>query len=127
MSAAGLPFNAELVPTNSMVEILSNLSENRITGTTAKRLLAMVFDGDRRDVNAIIHEENLALQHMSRDEYLAMAQSLIDENNDKVKQIQQKGQMGKLKWFVGQMMRQGEGKVEAIKAEAILKELLGVP
>ena len=110
-----------------MVEILSNLSENRITGTTAKRLLAIVFDGDRRDVNAIIHEENLALKHLSRDEYLAMAQSLIDGNNDKVKQIQQKRQMGKLKWFVGQMMRQGEGKVEAIKAEAILKELLKVP
>lgn len=110
-----------------MVDILFNLSENRITGTTAKRLLAMAFNGDRRDINTIIHEENLALQHLSREEYLAMARSLIDENNDKVKQIQQKGQMGKLKWFVGQMMRQGEGKVEAIKAEAILKELLGVP
>ena len=110
-----------------MVDILSNLSENRITGTTAKQLLAMAFHGDRRDINVIIDKENLALRHLSRDEYLAMAQGLIDENNDKVNQIQQKGQMGKLKWFVGQMMRQGEGKVEAIKAEAILKELLGVP
>ena len=127
MSAAALPFSPELVPSNTMVDILSNLSENRITGTTAKRLLAMAFNGDRRDINTIINEDNLALQHLSRDEYLVMAQSLINENNDKVKQIQQKGQMGKLKWFVGQMMRQGEGKVEAIKAEAILKELLGVP
>ena len=126
LSAAALPFSPDLVPPSSMVDI-SNLSENRITGTTAKRLLAMAFDGDRRDINSIIHEENLALRHLSRDEYLAMAQSLVDENNDKVKQIQQKGQMGKLKWFVGQMMRQGEGKVEAVKAEAILKELLGVP
>lgn len=109
-----------------MVDILSDLSENRITGTTAKRLLAMIFNGDSRDIKTIIYEENLALRHLSRDEYFAMAQSLIGENNDKVKQIQQKGQMGKLKWFVGQMMRQGEGKVEAIKAEAILKELLGV-
>ena len=127
MSAAALPFSPELVPSNTMVDILSNLSENRITGTTAKHLLAMAFNGDRRDINTIIDEDNLALQHLSRDEYLVMAQSLINENNDKVKQIQQKGQMGKLKWFVGQMMRQGEGKVEAIKAEAILKELLGVP
>ena len=109
-----------------MVDILSNLSETRITGTTAKRLLAMAFNGDRRDINAIIDEENLALRHLSRDEYLTMAQSLINDNNDKVKQIQQKGQLGKLKWFVGQMMRQGEGKVEAMKAEAVLKELLDV-
>ena len=127
LSAAALPFSPDFVPPSSMVDILSNMSENCITGTTAKRLLAMAFHGDRRDINAIIHEENLALRHLSRDEYLAMAQSLIDGNDDKVKQIQQKGQMGKLKWFVGQMMRQGGGKVDAIKAEAILKELLGVP
>ena len=110
-----------------MVEILSNLSSNHITGTTAKRLLATVFDGDRRDIDIIIEDENLALQHLSQAEYLAMARDLMGQNPDKVKQIQEKGQMGKLKWFVGEMMRQGEGKVAAIKAEAALKELLRVP
>lgn len=126
LSAAATPFSPELVPPETMVDILSNLNEDRITGTTAKQLLAMVFDGDKRTIDTIIKDENLELQRLSRDEYIAMAQGLIDENGEKVKQIQQKRQMGKLMWFVGQMMRQGEGKVEASKAEATLKELLGL-
>lgn len=109
-----------------MVQILSNLDRGQITGTTAKRLLSMVFDGDERAVGTIIEQENLRLQPLSRDEYLAMAQDLIAENETKVKQIQQKKQLGKLQFFVGQMMRRGEGKVEAGKAEKVLKELLGL-
>ena len=124
LSAATTPFTPNLVPPESMVDILVNLHKSRITGTTAKKLLAMVFNGDKRAIKNIVKDENLQLQRLSQDEYIAMAQLLIDENGDKVKQIQQKRQMGKLKWFVGQMMRQGEGKVEASKAEATLKNLL---
>ena len=109
-----------------MVQILSNLDKDQITGTTAKRLLSMVFDGDQRSIGVIIEEENLRFQSLSRDEYLMMAQDLLNENETKVKQIQQKKQLGKLQYFVGQMMRQGEGKVEASKAESALKELLGL-
>lgn len=109
-----------------MVDILANLHQNRITGTTAKQLLAMVFDGDKRAIDIIIKDEKLNLDRLSREEYISMAQSLITRNGDKVDQIQQKRQMGKLKWFVGEMMKQGKGNVEANKAEAILKELLGL-
>lgn len=107
-----------------MAEILSNLFQGRITSTTAKRLLAMVFDGDRRNVNDIIEEEDLELHPMSHDDYLAMAQQILDENPQKVKQIEQGKQYGKIQFFVGQMMRRGEGKVEAEKANDTLKELL---
>ena len=107
-----------------MVSILQNLDEGKITGSTAKRLLAMVFDGDKRDVNTIIDQDNLSLQRLSREEYVTMAQALLDEDPKKVEQIQRGKQLGKLKFFVGQMMRQGSGRVEAQKAEAVLKELL---
>ena len=107
-----------------MVSILQNLDEGKITGSTAKRLLAMVFDGDKREVNTIIDQDNLSLQRLSREEYIMMAQALLDEDPKKVEQIQKGKQLGKLKFFVGQMMRQGSGRVEAQKAEAVLKELL---
>lgn len=61
---------------------------------------------------------------MHREEYLTMARTLLAENCERVQLIQQKRQLGKLQWFVGQMMRQGKGKAEATKAEAVLKELL---
>ena len=107
-----------------MVSILQNLDKGKITGSTAKRLLAMIFDGDNRDVNAIIDQDNLSLQRLSRDEYIKMAQALLDEEPKKVEQIRRGKQLGKLKFFVGQMMRRGFGRVEAQKAEAVLKELL---
>lgn len=109
-----------------MVSILQNLDEGKITGSIAKKLLAMVFDGDKRDVNTIIEQDDLSLQHLSREEYIAMAQALLDNDPKTVKKIQNGKQLGKLKFFVGQMMHQGSGRVEAQKAEAVLKELLGL-
>ena len=96
-----------------------------ITGRTAKQLLAMVFHGDARDVDTIIEQENLRLVPLSRSSYVQMASELIRENEAMVMQIR-KGQMGKVQWFVGQMMRKGEGMVEAEKAEGVLREILGV-
>ena len=86
----------------------------------------MVFNGDNRDVKKIIEQDDLSLQRMSQDEYVTMAQAVLSEDSKIVEQIQQGKQLGKLKFFVGQMMRQGAGKVEAQKAEAVLKELLGL-
>ena len=124
LNTANIPFSPTIVPPASMVSILQNLHEERITGSTAKRLLAMIFDGDNRDVNAIIEQDHLSLQRLSRDEYIAMAQALLDEEPKKVEQIRRGKQIGKLKFFVGQMMRRGSGRVEAQKAEGVLKGLL---
>lgn len=109
-----------------MLSILQNLDEGKITGRTAKEVLAMVFGGDERDVNTIIKQDDLSLHRLPREEYIMMAQALLDKDPKKVEQIQKGKQLGKLKFFVGQMMRQGSGKVEAQKAEAVLKELLGI-
>lgn len=86
----------------------------------------MVFDGDKRSIETIIDSEGLALQPMPQEQYVKMAQAFLKENKDKVKQIQEKKQLGKVKWFVGQMVRQGEGKIEAQRAEATLRNLLGL-
>ena len=83
----------------------------------------MAFDGDTRDINLIIKEETLELRGLTDQEYEEMARGLVCENEEMAEKIRSGGQMGKLQWFVGQMMRQGEGKVEAVKAEAILKRL----
>lgn len=85
----------------------------------------MVFDGDERNIDAIIERENLRLVPLSRLQYMQMAEELIGDNEAMVTQIR-KGQVGKLQWFVGQMMRKGEGMVEAEKAETVLREIVGV-
>lgn len=85
----------------------------------------MIFDGDERDVDSIIAQDHLRLVPLSRSQYVQMAEELIGENEAMVLQIR-KGQVGKIQWFVGQMMRRGEGTVEAKKAEAVLREMLDV-
>ena len=84
----------------------------------------MVFNGDKRPVEKIVTEDNMGLNSLSREQYISMAQKVLDEHPTKVKQIVQKGQLGKLQFFVGEMMRRGQGTVEASKAEATLRELL---
>lgn len=85
----------------------------------------MVFDGDERDVDTMIEQNHLRLVPLSRLQYVQMAAELIGENEAMVTEIR-KGRVGKVQWFVGQMMRKGEGMVEAGKAESVLREMLGV-
>lgn len=115
------------VPANQLALIVVCLLQKKITGRTAKQLLAMKFEGDGRDVNEIIDQDMLMLVPMAKEDYVTLALGLIDQNDHIVRQIRDKGQVGKIQWFVGQMMRNGEeGRIEAEKAEAVLKELLGV-
>ena len=121
-----MPFSAALVPSAKLSDILINLYDGSIIGPNAKRLLAIVFDRDSRTIEAIINAEGLRRQPLGQDIYIAMAKTLLEENKEKVRQITEKKQLGKMKWFVGQMVRQGEGNVEAERAEKALKSLLGL-
>lgn len=119
------PWDPQRVPAPSLAEIVHLLSQKRITSSTAKSLLTMVFDGDSRSVPQIVEEDNLLLRPMAKEEYVALAEQVISQNPQMVKQIREKGQVGKIGFFVGQVKRMGEkGRVEAQKAEEVLRELL---
>lgn len=120
-----IDWEPELVPAQSLAELIDQLQQKRITGPTAKVVLSMVFNGDKRPIPQLLEEENLILRPLSREEYIALAESAINQNPQMVEQIRTKNQLGKLGWFVGQMMRTGEkGRVEAQKANEILQELI---
>ncbi|KAI9929029.1 hypothetical protein ASPWEDRAFT_169135 [Aspergillus wentii DTO 134E9] len=125
LTKADLAWDADRVPAQSLAEIVDQLQRKRITGPTAKLVLAMVFEGDQRPIHQLLEEENLLLRPLSREEYIALAEAAISQNPQMVEQIRSKNQLGKLGWFVGQMMRTGEkGRVEAQKADEILRELI---
>lgn len=127
LAKSDLSWNPDRVPAKAVAEIVDHLQQGKITGSTAKSLLAKVFDGDTRSVGRIIEEENLVLRPLSREEYIALAEGVILENPKMVAEIRDKKQLGKLGFFVGRMMASGEkGRTEAKKANEILRELLGV-
>lgn len=125
LTKADLAWDAGRVTAESLASIIDQLQRQKITGATAKQVLAMVFDGDQRPIIQLLEEENLLLRPLSREEYIALAEAAIELNPQMVEQIRSKNQLGKLGWFVGQMMRMGEkGRVEAQKADATLRELI---
>lgn len=125
LSKAGLGWDAEFVPARSLAELIDQHQRKRITGPTAKDVLAMIFDGDRRPVAQLVEEENLILRPMSREEYVALAEAAIAVKPEMVPQIRDKQQLGKLGFYVGQMMRMAEkGRVEAPKADQVLREII---
>ncbi|KAJ9665244.1 hypothetical protein H2201_004718 [Coniosporium apollinis] len=127
LATAEQPWTANTVSSAALASILAHLLQRQITGRTAKQLLSTIFYGDTRSVQEIIAEENLLLRPMAREEYEALARELIDANQDMVKAIKEKGQRGKVMWFVGQMVRSGEeGRVEAERAEDVVREMLDV-
>jgi aspartyl-tRNA(Asn)/glutamyl-tRNA(Gln) amidotransferase subunit B len=116
------------VPSDQLAAIIAHVLRKQITGRAAKVLLATKFEGDARSVEQIITDEDMLLSPLSRQEYLDLAQKLLAEKTDMVKDIVEKQQHKKVKWFVGQMMaRSAEGTVEPATAEAVLRELLHLP
>ena len=116
------------VPPEVLVSIVGKLLQKQITSRSAKRLLALKFEGEERHVERLIEDFNMVLRPLSLQEYRNLAQILLDEKPDMVRDIVEKGQEKKIKWFVGQMMaRSPEGTVEADVAEQTLKELLPTP
>lgn len=124
LTKADQTWHADIVPAQSLADLIDHLHRGLVTGPTAKQVLASIFDGDRRPVPQLLEEDNLLLRPLSREEYIKLAESAIALNPKMVEQVRGK-QLGKLGWFVGQMMRMGKkGRVEAPKAEKILRELI---
>jgi aspartyl-tRNA(Asn)/glutamyl-tRNA(Gln) amidotransferase subunit B len=118
-------WSATRVPADQLTSIIAHLQLKKITSRSARRLLLMKFQGDERPVKDIIASENLTLNPFSKDQYVELARTLVDEKPDMVRDIVEKGQRKKIKWFVGQMMAKSpEGSVEPGTAEAVLTELL---
>jgi aspartyl-tRNA(Asn)/glutamyl-tRNA(Gln) amidotransferase subunit B len=121
-------WSASRVSSDQLASIIMHLLRKQITGRTAKLLLAIKYQGDSRSINEIIAEENMLLQPLSHQEYIDMAQKLLEEKSDVVIDIVERQQHQKVKWFVGQMMARGaEGTVEPATAEAVLRDLLHLP
>jgi aspartyl-tRNA(Asn)/glutamyl-tRNA(Gln) amidotransferase subunit B len=113
------------VSSGALADIVDQLIHNKITGSTAKQILKMIFEGDRRSIQRIIKEDGLGFCPLSDEDYELLAKQVMEGSPDIVEQIREKGRTGKLMFLVGQMMRQGEeGRVEAQKAEKILRQLV---
>ncbi|RMZ87283.1 hypothetical protein DV736_g5495, partial [Chaetothyriales sp. CBS 134916] len=115
----------ELVPAEQLAHIILLQQRGEITHVSAKQVLKMVFDGDARDISDLVREEGLFFVAMSNEEYVALAERVIEAYPDHVRDIREGGKHGKIKFLLGQMMRQAEkGKIQATIAEEVLRKQL---
>jgi aspartyl-tRNA(Asn)/glutamyl-tRNA(Gln) amidotransferase subunit B len=126
-SKADVPWSADRVPSTSLARIIWYLVSTKINGRSAKQLLELIFNDDPRDIDTIVQEENMTLKQMSEDTYFNLAQRLITENPKMVEAIKQKGQKGKVMWFVGQMIRELGQDTQAEQAKRVLHQILDIP
>jgi len=128
LASEGREWSDLTITTEELASLLANLMSKQITARVGKQILQQLYEEDSDDrisVDARIDEGNLRLRPISREEYIELAQSIMDENPNMVSAVRDKGQKGKTMWFVGQMVRRAEeGTVEAEKAKEIIEELL---
>lgn len=108
-----------------LADVLTNLLQKKITARVAKQLVTTLYElpvsGKRPCVAQLIEEGGLRLRPLSEEEYKDLAQQIMDESPGMVAAVREKGQKGKIMWFVGQMVRRGEeGTVEPEKARAVV-------
>lgn len=128
LTSDGREWSDLTITTEELASLLANLMSKQITARVGKQILQQLYEEDsdeRTSVDARIDEGNLRLRPISREEYIELAQFIMDENPDMVSAVRDKGQKGKTMWFVGQIVRRAEeGTVEAEKAKEIIEELL---
>lgn len=118
----------DLIEVKQMADLIALQLNNQITGPSAKRLLRIIFDGDRASVADIVQRENLLFASMTNAEYEELASRVIEEHTIEADIVRQGGKrsVGKLKFLLGQMMRQGDRhRLEAQRAENVLQKQLG--
>jgi aspartyl-tRNA(Asn)/glutamyl-tRNA(Gln) amidotransferase subunit B len=122
-----IPWDPTRVPFSFLASVINSVTRKQITSPSAKRMLAMAFEGDMRPPRRMIYEERLLLKPLREEEYVALAKGVLEEKPDMVRDIKQKGQVKKVMFFVGQMIaRSTEGGVEPDKAKSVLMEVLGL-
>ncbi|KAF4624115.1 hypothetical protein G7Y89_g14055 [Cudoniella acicularis] len=110
----------------NLASLIHYLDTNKITGKSAKRVLAKLFEqglsGMENTTKEVIEEAGLWFHPLSNEQYEELARSVLD-----MKVVEQilAGKDGKINFLVGQMMRKdGDGKVDPQVATAVLRRLI---
>lgn len=118
-------WSSDVVSSGSLADIIFRLRRNEITGASAKLILKLVYNGDQRQISQIIQQEDLSYSDMPDEDYQTIAREIIEQFPQHVKDIVEKGKIGKLQFLMGQMMRHPRrGEMRAPTADRTLRRLI---
>ncbi|KAI1407954.1 aspartyl/glutamyl-tRNA amidotransferase subunit B [Hypoxylon sp. FL1857] len=119
------------VPVRHLTDILLYLYQRRITAKVAKELLWAVFRRRIPDeypaIDAVLDEENLWFEELDEDEYVELACTAAEGQDEVVRQFvdYKNYPQGKLMFLVGRMIRLGaEERIDPKEAERVMRRVL---
>lgn len=119
------PWSPLDVPASDLAQILYRLEKGKITYPSAKLILKLKYEGDKRDVQRIIEEDGLAFVSLSTVQYEKIAQEIIEQHPQILKDIQEHGKIGKIQFLMGKLLRHPDkGNMQPREAEKVLRRLI---
>ena len=114
------------IPPVQLATLINYVDAKRVTGKTAKRILATLFDNSAKStylsVDEMINSQDLWFRPLTKLEYLDLALQVYDE---KIAEEIMNGKEGKINYLVGQMIRLADdGTVDPVEATKIMKEVI---
>ncbi len=113
---------ANIDPEN-FAEFIHLLEQKVINSTNGQKLLQLMHETGG-DPSNLMETYNLG-QTMDEDELIGIIKRILEDNADKAEEIKN-GKMPLIKWFVGVVMRDTEGKADPMKVEAEIRKQLDV-
>jgi aspartyl-tRNA(Asn)/glutamyl-tRNA(Gln) amidotransferase subunit B len=107
---------------NNFSELISMITESKISSRTAKDILAMIVVNDGSPMK--IAEEKGLLQKNNEGELKEIIQKIID-NNKEIVETYKSGKENAIMSLVGQVMKETKGSANPQLALKLLKELIG--
>ena len=113
--------NSPITPEN-LGELIDLIAEGTISGRLAKDVFEMMLE-TKKNPRKIVEDENLS-QITDESSLEKIVDKILNENPDKVMEVAEKPKM--VGWFVGQIMKESQGKANPSVVNDIVKKKLGV-
>ncbi|MEE9492567.1 MAG: Asp-tRNA(Asn)/Glu-tRNA(Gln) amidotransferase subunit GatB [Gammaproteobacteria bacterium] len=122
LNKKGLDISASPVNASQLGGLLKRVKDNTISGKIAKQVFEAMWAGEG-DADTVIEQKGLK-QITDSGEIEKIIQTILDDNSKQVEQYQA-GQDKLLGFFVGQVMKQTQGKANPGEVNKLLRKLLG--
>jgi aspartyl-tRNA(Asn)/glutamyl-tRNA(Gln) amidotransferase subunit B len=107
----------------NFAEFIHLLEQKAVNSTNGQKLLQMMHETGG-DPSNLMETHNLG-QNMDEGELEATVKRVLEDNADKAEEVKN-GKMPLIKWFVGVVMRETEGKADPMKVETEIRKQLDV-
>ncbi|KAI1297562.1 hypothetical protein EDD11_007035 [Mortierella claussenii] len=125
LHARGISFSGNVVEAPQLGSLLDCVDQGMISAKVGKSVLNLMIEGDRRDALAIV-EENGWRQLDDLKELELLCNTILAQYPDKV-QVVKKGNLGVLGFFVGQIIKQSQGRANPLTVNQLLRTKMGLP